>query len=525
MGRLSAIFIAFCMVLIAISIGIVTYLSFGFTGMEASVIATAVLTALVMMNSLTGRTKDRGDLGGQIADLSRGTADMARQVSELDRRLVALENDVAIAIEKTRSSTAPLQTEIGELGELVKDLADAVSAHEQMLESAIRSATPARLAPAPAVPVPVPAPPYAPAAYAPAPPYAPPAQPYAPEPQQQYVELTEPVQQPPMAAPKQPMPTDTGYFRGRDSASVVAELARTIEANRIDLYLQPIVTLPQRKVRYYEALTRLRADDGTLLAPADFQHHAENSGLLPAIDNLMTFRSVQVVRRLTTKNREVGLFCSMSVGTLTNATVFKAITDFLEANRTLAPYIVFEFNQSAVREMGPIEEECVASLADLGFRFSLNRVTDLRMEPRELAERGFRFVKVPAPLLLSRTAAPQGDIHPQDFSDLLGRFGIDLIAEQIESEGAVVDLLDYDVRFGQGTLFSPPRPVRTEVLQGAQERPPERAPAPPPPQPRAVDRPAPPSGEAPQGRVRGPGRDTAIAEIARGIARRAQGGG
>jgi cyclic-di-GMP phosphodiesterase TipF (flagellum assembly factor) len=28
----------------------------------------------------------------------------------------------------------------------------------------------------------------------------------------------------------------------------------------------------------------------------------------------------------------------------------------------------------------------------------------------------------------------------------------------------VVDLLDYDVRFGQGFLFSPPRPVRAEVL-------------------------------------------------------------
>ena len=117
------------------------------------------------------------------------------------------------------------------------------------------------------------------------------------------------------------------------------------------------------------------------------------------------------------------------------------------------------------------------SLADLGFRFSMDHVADLRIEPRELAERGFRFVKVPAALLLSRTAAPQGDIHPADFSDLLGRFGIDLIAEKIESEGTVVDLLDYDVRFGQGFLFSPPRPVRTEVLQGIADRPPaaERA--------------------------------------------------
>ena len=44
----------------------------------------------------------------------------------------------------------------------------------------------------------------------------------------------------------------------------------------------------------------------------------------------------------------------------------------------------------------------------------------------------------------------------------LGRFGIDLIAERIEGERAVVDLLDYDVRFGQGFLFAPPRPLRPE---------------------------------------------------------------
>jgi len=146
------------------------------------------------------------------------------------------------------------------------------------------------------------------------------------------------------------------------------------------------------------------------------------------------------------------------------------------------------------------------------------------MEPRELAERGFRFIKVPATLLLSRTGAAQGDIHPADFSDLLGRYGIDLIAERIESEGTVVDLLDYDVRFGQGFLFSPPRPVRTEVLQGIADRP-----APPP---RAPERPAPPPPQAAEAAPPPPadprlpaGRNTAIAQLARGIAaRRAQGG-
>jgi cyclic-di-GMP phosphodiesterase TipF (flagellum assembly factor) len=116
--------------------------------------------------------------------------------------------------------------------------------------------------------------------------------------------------------------------------------------------------------------------------------------------------------------------------------------------------------------MGPIEHESLAALAERGFRFSMDNLTDLRVEPRELTERGFRFVKAPAALLLNRVGAASTDIHPADMSDLLGRFGIDLIAERIEAEGAVVDLLDHDVRFGQGFLFSPPRPVRAEALQG-----------------------------------------------------------
>ena len=143
----------------------------------------------------------------------------------------------------------------------------------------------------------------------------------------------------------------------------------------------------------------------------------------------------------------------------------------MEANRAIAPALVFEFTQSAVRAMGPIEHESLAALAERGYRFSIDNLTDLRVEARELNERGFRFVKAPAALLFNRVGLVSTDIHPADFSDLLGRFGIDLIADHIENESTVVDLLDYDVRFGQGILFSPPRPVRAEALQGVSETP------------------------------------------------------
>lgn len=441
MVRLASTFIAICMVLISGSLGAVLYLRFGLTGTEAAIAGIAALNGLALINAVTTRVQDRSLASRQVADLSRGTADLARQVGELGRRVNAFETELGTTVMKARSATEPLSAEISVLGTLVKQIADSVSAHEAALANLSRpQATPS-------------------------PPSAPPVEPVATE----SVPAFEPIEEPGATSATHRAPEGRGRFKGVAPEAVVAIIRRAIEGNRIDLYMQPIVTLPQRKVRYYEATARLRGDDGEMLLPSDFLPHAEAGGLMPAIDNLLLFRCVQVIRRLQTKNREVGLFCNLSGATISDAS-FGELAEFLEANRALASSIVLEFSQSAVRAMGPIELASLAQVVDLGFRFSMDRLTDLNLEPREFSERGFRFVKAPAELLLRRGGAAS-DIHPADFSDLLGRFGIDLIAEKIESESTVVDLLDYDVRFGQGTLFSPPRPVRNEVLQGLSERP------------------------------------------------------
>ena len=263
----------------------------------------------------------------------------------------------------------------------------------------------------------------------------------------------------------------TPAVTGEDRAAkdMLLAIGNAIEANRIDLHLQPIVTLPQRKVRFYEAMSRLRTQSGDVVLAAEFISQAEAGGLMPKIDNLVVFRCVQVLRRLLLKNREVGVFCNLSVATLTDAVVFPQLLEFLDANRAIAPSLVLEFTQSGLRGVGPIESESLAALRSCGYGFSMDNVTDLRLEPRELASRGFRFVKLRANLILNRGGVA-ADIHPGDLPNLLARFGIDLIAEKIESEGSVVDLLDYDVKFGQGFLFSPPRPVRAEALQGITDR-------------------------------------------------------
>lgn len=451
MVRISAIFIAVCMVLIAVSVGFAVYLRFGFTGAEAVLVGAGVLTALAVYNVISTRLRDRAEASTQISVLARNSGDLARQLAEFGLRLNAMDKKIEQALDRSLANAQPLAAELEELSTLVRHLADSVAVHDVALKARAAKSRhePAAMASEHEFPG-ASAAPSAPTAQTaaastsilPSPPAVPGASP----------------------APVAPIESAIPAFAGLARDGIITLIRNAIDDGKIDLFLQPIVTLPQRKVHYYEAVSRLKADNGDHVAAGDFLKYAEAGSLMPKLDHLAVLRCVQVVRRLLLKNRDIGLFCNLAGATLTDSS-FSHLLEFVEANRALAPSLIFEFTHSAVRAMGPIEHESLAALADRGFRFSLDHLTDLRVDPRELTDRGFRFIKAPATLLLNRAGAISSDIHPADFSDLLGRFGIDLIAERIEGETTVVDLLDYDVRFGQGFLFAPPRPVRAEALQ------------------------------------------------------------
>jgi cyclic-di-GMP phosphodiesterase TipF (flagellum assembly factor) len=442
MIRISTIFIAICMVLVAAALGMILYSVAGIGLTDSAIVALTALTFLILYNAVSMRLRDRTDVGGQIADLSRGTADLARQIAEFGRRLAAVEGRVVSANSAGQDRIQSVIGEISELGVMVKQLAISVASHDDLLSSR------------PAV-----------------------------------VTVNEPAVQPAASsgiaadvgsAADQPVADRSivpaaeapgGSSQARNGVQILAAVRNAIESGRIDLYLQPIVTLPQRKVRFYEAMTRLRDDSDQILTADDFIATAETAGLMARIDHTVMLRCMQVLRRLMVRNKDVGVFCNVAAATLGNADTFSQCLDFLEANRALASSFVLEFKQSTLRALGPVESGHLAELALRGYRFSIDHVTDLRIEPRELADRGVRFIKVPAALLLDPKQASTSDIHASDLSDLLGRFGIDLIAERIEGERAVVDLLDYDVRFGQGFLFAAPRPLRPEGASAASSDP------------------------------------------------------
>jgi cyclic-di-GMP phosphodiesterase TipF (flagellum assembly factor) len=259
------------------------------------------------------------------------------------------------------------------------------------------------------------------------------------------------------------------------SGALLETVREALTENRVDLYLQPVVSLPQRRTVFYESFSRLRDESGRVLMPAEYLAVAEPEGLVTTIDNLLLFRCVQIVRRLAKQDRKVGIFCNISTLSLADETFFPQFLEMLSANRDLAGALIFELGQAAFDARGSVEARNMGKLAELGFRFSLDKVVDFDLDLQDLARSDVKFLKIAAQPLLDELIEADDrlvlkslpDLAAEDFCALTRRYGVEVIAEKVETERQVVDILELDIAFGQGHLFGEPRAIRDAVIAEA----------------------------------------------------------
>ncbi len=256
--------------------------------------------------------------------------------------------------------------------------------------------------------------------------------------------------------------------------AILRDVRDALNDGRVDLHLQPIVSLPQRRVSFYESFTRLRRPDGSLILPADFLDAARRANLMGIIDNLTLFRCVQIVRRLAERDRRVGVFCNIATASLEDATLFPMFLQFMTENRDLSGAVIFELRADKFEARSATMRANMEKLAALGFRFSIDHATSLALDLTRLQGAGVRFVKMNGNQLIEQLRDPQGErpmsninrrIEGTEVSAVLSRYAITLIAEKIEDEASVVEILEYEIPYGQGHVFGAPRPIKASLME------------------------------------------------------------
>jgi len=287
-----------------------------------------------------------------------------------------------------------------------------------------------------------------------------------------------------VSAGASPPPLDiAGGAASVDDRDILMRVEQAISAERVDLYLQPIVSLPQRKPRYYEAFSRLRDEAGRVLTPASYVAAAERANRIGAIDNLILTRCIEAIRRCGRDDPHLVVFCNLSPATLYDTAFFSSFVAYLRANADLASRLIFEFTFPSVQMMHPRVGEGVAEIASLGFAFSVDHIHSLNYDWECLGAHNVRFVKVSAQTLRglgagtsgAKAASAETAQQRRAFRKRLSDTGIDLIAEKIEREDDMPAILAMGLDFGQGHLFGPPRPAEHYLKIARREAPVEAA--------------------------------------------------
>lgn len=234
-------------------------------------------------------------------------------------------------------------------------------------------------------------------------------------------------------------------------------LHHAVRDKKIDIFLQPIVRLPQRQTNFYELFARIRAKAGLYLPAQRYMELAMEERLMESIDNILLLECLKVLQvNFEAENKVSTYFINIKPATLRNADFMDDLLKFISQNKRMASSLVFEMKQADFDGLSSGERLILDGMAKLGCRFSLDHVSDLPDDIISLYQRNVRFMKIPAQRFLGK------DCGYPDFAQMVRRKrrlevnGIEVIIDRVESEPELLELLDYEVNFGQGFLFGRP---------------------------------------------------------------------
>lgn len=238
---------------------------------------------------------------------------------------------------------------------------------------------------------------------------------------------------------------------------IVTELIhKAVQDDRLDAFLQPVVSLPQRRVRMYEIFARLPAGGGSYLSPSRYLDIARHESMLPALDNLILLRCLQMLRDKRFADPETAFILNVSGVTLNDSGFMNDLVAFLSQNRDMAARLVFELPQAELETVDATIAPLLDGLTKLGCRFSMDRVRRRHINVEKLRARHIRFIKMEADWLIKEADIRGGIGRILGLKKELAEAGIDIVVEKIETEATLRALLDFDIAYGQGYLFGKP---------------------------------------------------------------------
>ncbi len=237
-----------------------------------------------------------------------------------------------------------------------------------------------------------------------------------------------------------------------------SDVKKAIKDKKINFYLQPIISLPQREIIAYDLSARMEIKDNKqnskIVEAKEFIPISGNDALVREIDQIGFVQVFSLAKQSIEAKVSVIFYVPISNASLRDNAMLAWLIAQLEISRAMANNICFIITQQQWDNSTSLEKAKLSSLTDVGATISISNVSSLRQNFGDLKKHGVNSVRADATTFIDN---PQkySDFHGADVADYIHRYNIDLIICDVKSEQQVLTLLEDGVKQVIGDYIVP----------------------------------------------------------------------
>ncbi|AJQ93576.1 putative bifunctional diguanylate cyclase/phosphodiesterase [Gynuella sunshinyii] len=238
---------------------------------------------------------------------------------------------------------------------------------------------------------------------------------------------------------------------------MIEKLLRTgQEQERFEIHYQPVLDARQRSLKGFEALLRLKDDQGNLISPSEFIPMAESIGL---IDGIGQWVIKEVLHKAVSWPEHIFVAINLSVVQFQTGHLVGYVRDALATSSISPERIEFEVTESVMIDNSDDVRQQILALQSLGIRFSVDDFGTGFSSLNYLWMFQFNKLKIDRSFVSALSSNEEKAIQILSTIILLAhRLKLQVTAEGIESEHHVEILEDLGCDQFQGYWFYHPLP-------------------------------------------------------------------
>ena len=252
----------------------------------------------------------------------------------------------------------------------------------------------------------------------------------------------------------------------RDVRSIEVEriIRRALENNTITFNLQPQYDISHR-LRGFEALARLKDEDGTMISPGEFIPVAEKTGLVDQIDSRVFELAVEFVSRVMNETlSNITMSVNVSVRHLMKNNFIEEVRNMLEKYGVPAHFIEIEITESIMIDSTDKARNTISELKAMGIKIAIDdfgtgysSLSYLNNLPSDILKIDKSFIDV-----MNNTESNK------QYVSMIVSIGhilnLKVISEGVESDDQVDTLKEIGCDYIQGFVWGRPMPAEDAML-------------------------------------------------------------